>query len=169
MKSRTQQRPTMDRGKWSQPGVPHKGWQCIDFEDLERVDETCEMCETRRIRYVHYMEHQDYGEVLGVGAVCARNMEDDYTAALEREKRAQSKARRLTTWMNGKWRTSAKGNSFINRNGFNIVLYRGYGGWAYQIKEREGEQSWSKSGFASKEKAKLAAFERFIELQEYGH
>ena len=155
----------MHSGKWSKPGVPHRGWQCTDFTDLGRVDETCEMCETRRIRYVHYMEHPDYSEVLGVGAVCASNMEEDYTAAKEREKRAQSRTLRLKTWMNGKWRISAKGNSFINRNGFVIVVSFMYGRWGYWIKEREGEQSWSKSGFASEEKAKLAAFERFDELR----
>jgi hypothetical protein len=22
------------RGKWADPGVPHVGWECVDFEDL---------------------------------------------------------------------------------------------------------------------------------------
>jgi hypothetical protein len=22
------------RGKWSMPSVPHKGWHCVDIEDL---------------------------------------------------------------------------------------------------------------------------------------
>jgi hypothetical protein len=44
------------RGKWSQPGVPHKGWVCVDIEDLGEPSLTCEMCESQNIRYVHYME-----------------------------------------------------------------------------------------------------------------
>ena len=80
MKCSTQRRPAMDHGKWSQQGVPQKGWLCIDFTDLEGLYGICEMCETQRIRYVHYMKHPDYDEVLGVGAVCAGNMEEDYVS-----------------------------------------------------------------------------------------
>ncbi len=166
MKCRIPRRPATDHGKWSQQGVPHKGWQFIDFEDLGGLDGTCEMCETRRIRYVHYMEHPDYDEVLGVGRVCAEKMEEDYVAAQQREKRAKSKVDRRTRWLNAKWRTSAKGNSFINRNGLNIVVYPSFRRWGYQIREREGERSRRQSGFASEDDAKLAAFECYVELQE---
>lgn len=76
----------MNRGKWSQPGVPHKGWYLVDFEDLGDVDETCQMCEAMSIRYVHHMEHPEYPDVLGVGQVCASNMEEDYAAAQARER-----------------------------------------------------------------------------------
>ena len=156
----------MDHGKWSQQGVPHKGWECVDFEDLGAVAETCEMCETQQIRYVHYMEHPEYGEVLGVGIVCAENMGQDYTAPRERENAAKSIAGRRKTWMNGKWRTSSNGNSFINRNGFNIVVSLRYGRWGYLIRERKGERLWRKSAFRSEDAAKLAAFECFVELRE---
>ena len=166
MKSRTQRQPAKDHGKWSQQGVPHRGWQCCDFTDLGAVAETCEMCEIRPIRYVHYMEHPDYSAVLGVGSVCAENMEEDYTAPREREKQAKSIAGRRKTWMKTKWGTSSNGNPRINRNGFIIVVYRSRGRWAYWIKEREGERSWSKPGFASEDEAKLAAFECHVELRE---
>ena len=156
----------MDRGKWSQQDVPHKGWQCCDFEDLGDLVGTCEMCETQSIRYVHYMEHPNYGDVLGVGSVCAGHMEEDYTAAQERERQAKSKVNRRTRWMQAQWKESARGNRYINRNGFNVVLYRRSGRWAYRIEEREAGQSWSESGFASEDDAKLAAFERFVGLQE---
>jgi hypothetical protein len=33
------------RGKWSDPEIPRKGWECIDFEDLDEPSDTCEMCE----------------------------------------------------------------------------------------------------------------------------
>ena len=92
-------------------------------------------------------------------------MEEDYVAAQEREKRAKSKTSRRETWMNGKWKTSSNGNPRLYRNGFVIVVSFRYGRWGYWIKERKGEQSWSKSGFASEKKAKLAAFECFDELR----
>ncbi|GHV93821.1 hypothetical protein AGMMS50293_01410 [Spirochaetia bacterium] len=41
------------KGKWSEPGVPYKGWTCIDVEDIEEPCLTCEMCESQLIRYVH--------------------------------------------------------------------------------------------------------------------
>lgn len=55
-------------GKWSMPGVPHKGWTCIDIEDLGAPDAVCEMCERQDIRYVHAMEHPDYPELCIVAA-----------------------------------------------------------------------------------------------------
>ena len=51
-------------GKWSQVGVPHKGWICVSVDDLGAPDAVCEMCETREIRYVHHMEHPDYSDSL---------------------------------------------------------------------------------------------------------
>jgi hypothetical protein len=44
-------------GKWSRAGVPHKGWECVDVEDLENDRAICEMCEVTEIRYVHTMVH----------------------------------------------------------------------------------------------------------------
>jgi hypothetical protein len=55
------------RGKWSDPGIPHKGWECIDFEDLDEPSETCEMCEFQTIRYVHVMRHPEYPSPLRCG------------------------------------------------------------------------------------------------------
>ena len=124
------------------------------------------MCETQAIRYVHYLEHPDYPDVLGVGSVCAENMEEDYTAARERETKARSLAERRARWMKTEWRTSRKGNPYINRQGFNIALYRVPRGWAYRIRERESERSWRGSGHASVDEAKLAAFDRFVDLSE---
>ena len=148
MKSRTQSRPAMDRGKWSQQGVPHKGWQFCNLTDLGDLIGTCEMCETQSIRYLHHMEHPDYDAVLGVGSVCAGHIEENYKAAQEREREAKSIAKRRMRWMKAPWKKSLKGNSYINRNGFNVVMYRSSGRWAYRIRERQSERSWSKSGFA---------------------
>lgn len=54
-------------GKWSVPGVPHKGWTCIDIEDLGAPDAICEMCERQDIRYVHTIQNPDYAGTLHCG------------------------------------------------------------------------------------------------------
>jgi len=64
-------------GKWSKPGVPHKGWTCTGFEDLGGSNEVCGMCEFQLIRYIHYMKHPEYPEVIAAGCVCAGQMEQD--------------------------------------------------------------------------------------------
>ncbi len=69
------------RGKWSIAGVPHKGWTCVDIEDLGEPSAECEMCESQSIRYVHHMQHPQYANVLAVGCVCAGHMEGDLAAS----------------------------------------------------------------------------------------
>src|SRR5262249_44444099 len=72
-------------GKWRQPGVPHRGWECTGIEDLGACAITCEMCEVQLIRYVHEMRHPDYPDALNVGCICAGHMEEDLVGARERE------------------------------------------------------------------------------------
>ena len=77
--------------RWDQPGVPHKGWHCVDVVDLradgESADETdyatCQMCGNEKIRYVHIMEHPDLDENFEVGCVCAEKMSDDYEGRMD--------------------------------------------------------------------------------------
>ncbi|MQT13074.1 hypothetical protein [Segnochrobactrum spirostomi] len=71
-------------GKWSMPGVPHKGWTCIDIEDLGAPDAVCEMCERQDIRYVPAMQHADYPEILHCGCICAGHMEANVERAAAR-------------------------------------------------------------------------------------
>ena len=103
------------------------------------------MCETQSIRYVHHMEHPDYGSVLGVGKVCAGHMEEDYRAAQEREKQAKSIADRRTRWMNAQWKESQQGNSYINRNGFNVDSFVERpvrdGPWSARVSGREAPRA----------------------------
>lgn len=154
-----------DRGKWSVSGVPHKGWICIGIDDLEDRVETCEMCETQYIRYVHYMEHLNYLDVLGVGSVCAAHMEEDYEAPNQREMQAKSLADRRSRWMSGRWRQSHRGNPYINRNGFHVVLYPRRGRWAFRIERRDTVKAWYGTGYATLDDAKLAAFGRYEALR----
>jgi hypothetical protein len=32
---------SLRRGKWSEPNVPHRGWHCVDIEDVGDSLETC--------------------------------------------------------------------------------------------------------------------------------
>ena len=81
----------MSGNRWDQPGVPHKGWHCVDVVDLradgESADETdyatCQMCCNEKIRYVHIMEHPDLDENFEVGCVCAEKMSDDYEGRMD--------------------------------------------------------------------------------------
>ena len=81
----------MSGNRWDQPGVPHKGWHCVDVVDLradgESADETdyatCQMCGNEMIRYIHIMEHPDLDESFDVGCVCDEKMSGDYEGPKE--------------------------------------------------------------------------------------
>lgn len=157
---------------WSQSGVPHRGWQCIDVIDLrphgQRAEDTvyaaCEMCGNEPIRFVHVMRHDDYAGQLEVGCVCAEKMSDDYIGPRRREAELRNKAARKSKWLSRKWRTSAKGNHFLNVDGCNLVVFPNKfrpGKWGYGI---DGE--FSRDAFDFQEEAKLALFEEFRELTQ---
>ncbi len=148
-------------GKWSDAGVPHKGWTCVDFEDLGEPDLVCEMCERQEIRYVHYMEHPDYPERLACGCICAGHMEEDLVGARRRETRAQSAAQRRGRWLTRKgWRRSAKGNVHIGVDGYHITVFRGGSGFKAAIsKPVTGFKHFGKRTFASETAAQLATFD----------
>jgi hypothetical protein len=96
------QETTRATGKWCQPGVPHKGWTFVGFDDLGEPSAICEMCETQEIRYVHYMEHPNYPTQLGCGCVCAGRMEQDYEGARRREAVFRSATGRRHRWLSRK-------------------------------------------------------------------
>ena len=110
-------------GLWRVAGVPHRGWCCIDMEDLGyEARETCEMCQVMEIRYVHVMTHEDYPTPLRCGCVCAGNMEMDREGARKREGALKGRMRRRETWVNKPWRTSAKGNAFKRVDGYVAIV-----------------------------------------------
>lgn len=125
-----------DHGKWSQAGVPQKGWTCIGIDDLEVASQTCEMCGTAEIQYVHYMKHPEYPEELAVGCTCAENMEQDYVRPREREKRLRTLASRRKTRGRRQWKVSSRGNPYLNAEGYNLVLKQSGQGWQVIIKNR---------------------------------
>lgn len=155
------------RGKWSQAGVPHKGWVCVGTEDLEEPSATCDMCESVEIRFVHFMEHEDYSETLAVGCVCAEHMQNDYVGPREREKRLRLTARRRRSWSERQWSISAKGNPYLNTEGFNLTVYsvndRRGRYWGLRVSYRvTGATQAGKRRYASEEEAKRAALDALI-------
>lgn len=155
------------QGKWSEPNVPHKGWSCVDVEDLGSPSEICEMCETTEIRYVHCMTHPSYNCTLRVGCVCAEHMEEDYVNPRRRERQLRNAAQRKKKWLSRHWAISAKGNSYLNTDGFNIIIFeKSNGCWGGKLTDRRtGKSLLSKHTYASEDQAKLAAFDAMIHLK----
>ncbi|ANG63132.1 hypothetical protein A8C75_12050 [Marinobacterium aestuarii] len=156
---------TQRRGKWSQSGVPHKGWSCEYIEDLGSPSEVCHMCESQNIRYVHYMSHHEYPEVLAVGCVCAGHMEDDLNAAKERDVQMHSRARKRKQWLSRVWKVSQKGYDYIKSDGYIVTVYPKEKSWGATIAaEKFDFVKHSYLFYKTQEKAKLAAFDVITKL-----
>lgn len=148
------------RGKWSQPGVPHKGWRCIDIDDREESEHTCQMCESRAVRFVHYMEHDDYPEILEVGCVCAGHMEEDLEGARRRDRAMASRARKRARWVERQWRVSVKGNEWLRADGYRVVVYQKGSEWGATVaSEDDGFVHHGRRTFHTANEVKLAAFD----------
>jgi hypothetical protein len=153
------------RGKWSNSGVPHKGWHCVDIEDLGEPQATCEMCESQVIRYVHHMEHSSYAGVLAVGCVCAGHMEGDVSAARGREASMRSRASKRTRWLTRNWRTSVKGNPTIKADGYRVTVYPRGEGYAATIAAVDDTGLYhARRNYPALNEAKLAAFDHITRL-----
>ncbi len=150
-------------GRWDQKGLPHKGWSCDDVIDLgsdEAMDDsdyaTCKMCGQERVRYVHVMSHPDLSESISVGCICAGKMNGDYEGAKRRETTLKNKAARKAKWLSRKWRTSMKGNPFINVDGQNLGIHKSKTRWGYRIGKNFGPDL-----YPTVDEAKLALFEAY--------
>ncbi len=89
--------------------------------------------------------------------VCAEKMTDDYVGPKRREARLRNRAVRRTRWLQRTWRRSAKGNSFLNLEGYNLVVYpTKTGRWGYKIGDRFGPRT-----YPTVAEAKLALFDDF--------
>jgi len=157
----------MASGKWAVAGVPHKGWSCIDTEDLGEPLETCEMCESHSIRYVHVMAHPDYPGELRCGCVCAGNMEQDSAAAYERETTMKNAVRRRLAWpLRKAWRRSPNGNLHIKAKGYRITVFQKGSTWGAVIsRPAPGLKKFARRVYASAEAAQLATFDALLFLQ----
>lgn len=155
-------------GKWSQAGVPKKGWSCIGIEDLGEPSAQCEMCEDKKIRYVHLMEHPNYPEALECGCVCAGEMEEDYSGAQKREADVKNAARRRSRWLARKWKISQSGNHYVKTDGFHIVVFQKSGAWSGTITNLSTDKvTQSRRRYATQDRAKLATFDGMIWLKNH--
>ena len=160
---------TTGTGKWAQAGVPHRGWRCVNVEDLGEPATVCGMCERMEIRYVHYMEHPAYPETLGCGCVCAGHMEENYQGAKRRETILRNAASRRARWLSRGWRESAKGNDYLNTDGYNVVVFPQGSGWSYFVKNRATDATFRpRRPFQTSDAAKLGAFDTMIWMKETG-
>lgn len=157
------------RGKWSQAGVPHKGWQCIEIEDLGSPDLTCEMCESREIRYVHHMQHDSYADVIKAGCVCAGHMEGDLLASREREAGMKSRSARRKRWTTRQWKISRNGNPNIVADGYRVTVYPRGGAWACTIAALDDtDVRHSRRNYPTQDAAKLAGFDQITRMLSAG-
>jgi hypothetical protein len=168
-RKKVRQTESTGTGKWARRGVPHKGWTCTGVTDLGEPLHICEMCETMTIRYVHHMHHDDYPEDLDCGCVCAGHMEDDYVNAQARERWMHNVNSRRKNWLTRAWRTSRKGNAFLNTDGCNIVVFELGSGYGYRIEHIDTERSFKSKRFPSEKTAKLAAFDKMIQIKLAEH
>ena len=154
-------------GKWSQPNVPRKGWTCFDYSDLGSPSAICEMCEHQEIRYVHHMSHPNYHGTLAVGCVCAENMELNYNAPKERERKLKNIAAKRRKWLSRNWKISSKGNDYIVVDGIHVVVFKKSGKWAARITDQMSEESLTSSRpYPTQDEAKLAAFDAMVKLRK---
>jgi len=155
-----------NHGKWSQHDVPHKGWTCVDIEDLGEPSAICEMCEKQIIRYVHYMKHLNYKSTLRVGCICAGYMEENYIKARLREDFMRKRASKRLRWVNNnRWKKSKKGNDWIESDGYIIVMMKQNNLWKGLIKNDDtGFKEWGKRQYKSINEAKLAVFDYLTKI-----
>ena len=120
----------MATGKWKKKGIPHRGWQLQDVEDLGCPDATCEMCELMRIRYVHTMYHPETNMTLQCGSDCAFNMGIERSELDRKKKSLMLVAGRRKRWPSLKsWYTNQKGNWIIEKEGVRVVVYSQSSSW----------------------------------------
>ncbi len=151
---------TSKRGKWSQEGVPRKGWMCVEIEDLGDPLFQCEMCESQLIRFVHHMEHPLYPTILAVGCVCAGHMEGNLAAARSRDAAMQSRASKRNRWATRKWKISINGNPTIKSDGYRVTVYPRGGGWAASLSPLGSSGVMhGKRNYRTIDEAKYAAFD----------
>lgn len=155
---------SISHGLWSQPGVPHRGWECVGISDLEEPSHLCDMCQTAMVRYVHHMEHPDYDEELDVGCICAGNMEEDYERAKERESRFKSQTRRRAEFpFRRNWRQSASGGWFLRTEGFVLNVYRKAEVWRVAVGRRDsGKPTFGRRDYSKLTDAQRAAFDALM-------
>jgi hypothetical protein len=161
--------PQVLHGKWSNPGIPHRGWECVGFDDLGTFGAgVCQMCEHQEIWYVHHMRHPDYPEAISAGAVCAGNMSGDYITPKRRERDAKNLASRRGAWLKRKWKTSYRGNSYLRTDNFVITIFESPWGLGVSVIDKYCEpevKTFLPTHFTREVDAKLAVFDCMVGMK----
>lgn len=159
--------------EWSLPGIPHKGWECLEVVDLadecganEDIEYAqCEMCGNEKIRYIHIMRHPDWPNELHVGCACAEKMTNDYVNPRVKETELRNRAARRTNFNKVAWRENlTKGTYSKKYKGEWITIMESrYGGYGVLF---AGKQIWKIVGkkmrdFETAEKVAFDVFEEF--------
>ncbi len=152
--------------RWDIPGVPHKGWMLVGFEDIKdnpSADyETCEMCGNEKIRFVHILAHPEYDGVMRVGCICAEKMTDDYITHREHENYMRKRAERRKNFIKQQWYRNQNGNYVLNYKGDRITAIERNGTFGFVF---HNKWIWTYKGqrIRDLDTLKLAAFEVFDE------
>lgn len=159
--------PRGGRGKWSNPGVPKKGWTCINVEDLGAPSQRCEMCEAVDVRYVQYMSNPRYEGILACGVVCAGHMEENLVSAQAREKTLRSTSGKRTRFPARRgWAVNKNGNPQIKVSGFRVTMFKQGKYWKGVVHDRMRNKSWfTRDRFEDLNPAKMAAFDTLTFVQ----
>jgi hypothetical protein len=161
--------PGAGRGKWGRAGVPHKGWECVNVEDLGEPSQICEMCEVMEIRYVQYMRHPNYPDLLACGLVCAGHMSEDLTGAANRDKTLRSNSRKRKTFADrAAWYINRNGNPQLKDGSFRITMFKAPNGlWKGVVNNAPINRSYfTRDLFESLDDAKRAAFDTLLLAKE---
>ena len=162
------------RGKWGQPGVPHKGWTCVDeYDTFESIGdeefETCGMCESAQVRFVHVMQNDRYPDELHCGCICAGHMAEDLVTAQVRDNAMRLVAGRRDHFPKRKgWKTSSKGTPYIKVNGYHLMLSRRSDG-TYGVgatPPNANRPVWGEKRYATVEQAQKGCFDALRYFEE---
>ena len=80
---------------------------------------------------------------------------------------AKSLAARRENWSRKEWRTSERGNAYINVAGLNITLFGSRRGWGIRIRQRLGHRcQYGRNRYQTLAEAKTASFEALLWAQK---
>lgn len=152
------------------PGCPQSNWTwvgCTDLKEDEGLEfdeyETCEFCGQESIRYVHSLEHPDWQSTIRVGRICAARYTMTSPAELAAAeailKNRSQRRQRFPTHKS--WKTSSKGNRYIEYSETHVVVMKKPDGYRLKIGDR-----WGKLAFPTEKEAMLRAFDVIIHKQQ---
>ena len=130
---------------WDDPEYPKTGWICTGVTDLGSPCGICEMCGYQIIRYVHHMYHQETGNQLNCGCVCAGKLEGDIEKARKREAAFKNKLQRKINFKKKQWKRSSKGHEYLKIKNHLIVIFhfRDSNKWKFAIDNKFSQKVYN--------------------------